>query len=53
VLWERGRSLVLPLLRGRCECMEKVSDASVMPEKCGLLQVHIQNIALTGVEYEI
>jgi hypothetical protein len=33
--------------------MEKVSDAFVMPEKYGLLWVHIQNITLTGVEYEI
>jgi hypothetical protein len=33
--------------------MEKVGDAFMMPEKCGLLQMHIQNITLAGVEYEI
>jgi hypothetical protein len=30
-----------------------ISDAFVMPEKCGLPRVHIQNITLLGVEYEI
>jgi hypothetical protein len=33
--------------------MEKVGDAFVMPEKCGLPRVHIQNITLAGVEYGI
>jgi hypothetical protein len=33
--------------------MEKVSDPFVMLEKCGLPQVHIQNITLSSVEYEI
>jgi hypothetical protein len=33
--------------------MGKMSDAFVMPEKCGLPWVHIQNITLSGVEYEI
>jgi hypothetical protein len=33
--------------------MGKVSDAFVMLEKCGLPQVHMQNITLSRVEYEI
>jgi hypothetical protein len=33
--------------------MEKMSDAFVMLEKCSLPQVHIQNITLSRVEYEI
>jgi hypothetical protein len=33
--------------------MEKVGDALMMPEKCGLLRMDIQNITLAGVEYEI
>jgi hypothetical protein len=31
----------------------KMSDAFVMPKKCGLPRVHIQKITLSGVEYEI
>jgi hypothetical protein len=45
--------LALPLLRGRHENIGKVSDAFVMLEKCGLPQLHIQNITLPRVEYEI
>ena len=48
-----GRPLALLLLRGKRESMEKVSDAFVMVEKCGLPRVHIQNITLSRVEYEI
>jgi hypothetical protein len=33
--------------------MGKIIDAFVMPEKCGLPRVHIQNITLSGVELEI
>jgi hypothetical protein len=33
--------------------MGKMSDAFVMLEKCGLPRVRIQNITLSGVEYEI
>jgi hypothetical protein len=33
--------------------MGKVSNAFRMPEKFGLPWVHIQNITLLGVEYEI
>jgi hypothetical protein len=46
MLWGEGRSLALPLLRGRRESMGKVSDALLMLEKCGLPQVHIQNTNL-------
>ncbi len=53
MLWGEGRSLALPLLRGRRENIGKVSDAFVMLEKCGLPQLHIQNITLPRVEYEI
>jgi hypothetical protein len=53
VLWGDGRSSALPLLRGRDESMGKMSDAFVMLEKCGLPRVRIQNITLSGVEYEI
>jgi hypothetical protein len=38
---------------GRRENIGKVSDAFVMLEKCGLPQLHIQNITLPRVEYEI
>jgi hypothetical protein len=49
-----GRGKILGIaLCGRCESMEKVSDASVMLEKCGLPRVHIQNMTLSRVEYEI
>jgi hypothetical protein len=48
-----GRSLVLFLLHGRRESMEKVSDAFVILEKCDLPRVHIQNITFSRVEYEI
>jgi hypothetical protein len=48
-----GRPLALLLLRVRRESMETVSDAFVMVEKCGLPRVHIQNITLLRVEYEI
>jgi hypothetical protein len=53
MLWGEGRFLALLLLHGRHESMEKVSDAFVMLEKCGLPRVHIQNITLSRVEYEI
>jgi hypothetical protein len=33
--------------------MGKVSDAFVMAEKCGLPWVHIQNITILGVKYDI
>jgi hypothetical protein len=33
--------------------MGKMSDAFVMPAKCGLSQVHIENITLLRVEYKI
>jgi hypothetical protein len=45
--------LVFSLLHGRHESVEKVSDAFVMLEKCGLPWVHIRNITLSRVEYEI
>jgi hypothetical protein len=53
MLWGEGRSLALPLLCGRRENIGKVSDAFMMLEKCGLLQLHIQNVTLPRVEYEI
>jgi hypothetical protein len=52
-LWGGGRSSALPLLRGRRESMGKMSDAFVMPGKCGLPRVHIQNITFLRVEYKI
>jgi hypothetical protein len=33
--------------------MEKVGDAFMMLERCGLLHMHIQNITLAGVEDEV
>jgi hypothetical protein len=52
VLYGEVRSLALPLLRGRRESTGKVS-AFVILEKCGLPQVHMPNITLSRVEYEI
>jgi hypothetical protein len=40
-------------MHGRPESVGKVSKAFVMLEKCGLPQVHIQDITLSRMEYDI